>query len=494
MRITPMRLRTESLAQIAAAQPQIAIPDYPRNYQKRICHIGVGGFHRAHQARYLDLLLRQGESDGWGICGVSLLPSDAALLKAMQEQDLLYSLWEMSGQSHRTAVIGSIMEFLDASQSSAIAIDALTDECTRIVSLTITEKGYCLNKEGQLDLSHPAIVTDLNHRHSPKSAIGIIVAALQCRHREGKMPFTVMSCDNLMENGNRARAVIVEYAKQIDPELAHWINENVSFPLSMVDRITPGPNPAVSAQLCESVGIEDRALLVCEDWLQWVIEDQFNAGRPAFEKAGAEITDNIHLYEAMKVGLLNGSHLAMCHLGILLGHERVDQAASDPGIQKLLTGFMRSVEDTLEPLPGVCYRDYSKSLLTRFQNTAIKDALTRIAEDTSAKLKQCFLPTLKIRLARGLSIDSQVTVMALWIHYLHWLGSNPQAEYKDPEKDRLVSLADNAIKNNDCRELLAFALELEGASLNQVTEAVNESIVEIAEYPTFSDWLDQLPA
>ncbi|WP_339675693.1 mannitol dehydrogenase family protein [uncultured Zhongshania sp.] len=473
-----MQLNQRNLGALAK---HVQISDYPRysrapdSCNMRICHIGVGGFHRAHQANYLHQLLQQGGGQGWGIYGIALMPNDLSLYSAMQTQDKLYSLWELEGEEREVRIIGSIIEFVNAINDREPAISAISHPDTRIVSLTITEKGYCLDASGELDLTHPDITQDIALPEKPTSAIGLIVRALMRRRDQDLPPVTVMSCDNLIANGEQARKAIIGLARAIDTDLAAWIQAHVSFPLSMVDRITPRPKSSTCTQLANSVGIEDQCLLVCESWKQWILEDNFCNGRPAFERAGVTITDSVHLYEAMKVSMLNGGHSALSHIGILLSYQRVDEAASDPDLQQWLNGYMQEVEETLISLPGINFAEYRQSLISRFANSAIEDSLFRLAEDSSSKFQQCLLEPLRKRFHKKEPCPYIAAAITIWIIFLDSISDQDEllCEYKDSNTTRLLKLASETKASNDPTIFLVDILNLEGECLDYFAAQVN---------------------
>ncbi len=474
-------LRAATLEQVAGATVDgaaVDTPRYARQLRQRICHLGVGGFHRAHQALVLHRLLQQGLADGWGICGIGLRAADRAMHDALQAQDGLYSLWELEGEQRRVTVVGSIMDHLDASDDSRPAVALLADADTRIVSLTVTEAGYCLDAAGALDTLHPDIVHDLAHPTRPRSAPGLLVSALAARRAAGIGGFTAMSCDNLVGNGHRLQAAVLGLAARLDPSLAQWIGAQASFPCSMVDRITPATDPARSARLCADWGVDDRILVVCEPWLQWVMEDRFVAGRPPFEQAGVVFSDAVERYEDMKVGLLNGGHSALSHLGLLLGYTRVHEALADPLLRDWHLGYMREVAATLQPLTGVDYRAYQASLAQRFANAAIEDRLLRLAMDSSTKFPQVLLPPAIRRLQAGQPVDHLATAIALWIVYLAGLTRDPaqRSGYIDHDREGLITLATAAVMAEQADAFLASKLPLPPAEAVPFANAVTRQL------------------
>lgn len=440
----------------------VEVPNYPRQIKQRICHLGVGAFHRAHQAVFLHQLLQQGLAQGWGICGIGLRAADQPVHQALLRQDHLYSVWELEGDSKRAKVIGSIMAYVDASADLAAAVALLSDAETRIISLTITEAGYCLTANGELNLQHEDIAHDLTHSETPRSAPGLIVRALQVRRDAGLKGLTLMSCDNLIENGLRLKESILGFSEQIDASLSEWIEQEVSFPCSMVDRITPALSAAQRQQFSNEWGVQDDALIMCESWQQWILEDHFIAGRPEFEKVGVVISDDVKVYEDMKVGLLNGGHSALSHIGLLLGYVQVHEALADPRLRDWLSAYMGEVSQTLEPIVGINFAEYQNSLIQRFSNSAIADRLTRLAQDSSAKFPQNLLPPLIKRLSAGLPVRYFAATIAFWIQYLNTLkneGADRDA-YLDPRKDELINLAVKASETKDPSIFVASTLQL----------------------------------
>ncbi|PTU31852.1 mannitol dehydrogenase family protein [Stenotrophobium rhamnosiphilum] len=444
---------------------EVEVPTYSRTITRRICHLGVGAFHRSHQAVYLHKLLQRGLAQGWGICGIGLRPEDQRVHQALLRQDYLFSVWELEGTNKRSTVIGSIMDYVDASTDISAALAVLSDSETCIVSLTITEAGYCLLANGDLNQQHEDIVHDLAHLDAPRSAPGLIVRALQMRRDLGRKGFTLMSCDNLIENGHRLRDSVIGFSKCIDPELAQWIEREVSFPCSMVDRITPALEPAQRQQFENEWGVKDDALIMCESWQQWILEDKFVAGRPEFEQVGVVISKNVPAYEDMKVGLLNGGHSALSHISLLMGYSQVHEALTDSRLRAWLVGYMQEVSQTLEPIAGINFSDYQTSLIRRFSNPAIADRLTRLAQDSSAKFQQTLLPPLVKRLSLGLSTTHLAATIAFWIHYLGMLKSSnaDRDAYLDPRKDELINLAAHAIDSQDPSAFVAATLQLSPA-------------------------------
>ena len=344
-----------SQSSLMKLRPEVARPSYDRGVLKQhTVHVGVGGFHRAHQAEYLDDLLHLPDTERWGECGLGVLTSDDRMREALAGQDYLYTVVERSAEVQSARVIGSMTGYVYAPEDREAAIEKMAAPETRIVSLTITEGGYFIDEGTREFLAdHPAIEQDLSDPARPSTSIGLIAAALDRRRLGGLRPFTVMSCDNLQGNGDVIRKVLLAYAGLANPGLQEWIAEHVAFPNSMVDRITPATTETDIAFLAERFGIEDAWPVVCEPFRQWVIEDQFCDGRPAWEKVGVEIVADVAPYEIMKMRLLNGSHLAMAYLGALAGLTYVHEILEDGIFVAFLESFMEEVTPIVPQIPGV---------------------------------------------------------------------------------------------------------------------------------------------
>ena len=380
--IATPRLNRASLARL---RPPALSPRYdPSQVTPGIVHLGLGNFHRAHMARYThDLMGAQPEALGWGIVGAGLLPGDRAMHDALVPQDHLYTLVERSFAEETASVIGALAGVEFAGASSAGLMGRIADPRIRIVSLTVTENGYCLDRATKtLDPLHPLIHADLAKPDEPSSAIGVIVAA--CRHRRaaGAPAFTALSCDNIQHNGDVLRKAVLALAEMQDTALASWIAAEVSFPNTMVDRITPVTAAAEPAALAARYGIEDQWPVIAETFKQWVIEDRFAAGRPAWQAVGAQFVADVAPYEFMKLRLLNGSHLAVSGMGRLAGYVTVDEAMADPLVTRYMAALMdRETGPTLLPVPGIDLPGYKAKLIERFANPAIKDTVERVNSD-----------------------------------------------------------------------------------------------------------------
>ena len=412
-------LHGRSLGTLGAA---VAVPTYDRDaVVASVVHLGVGGFHRAHQAMYLDRVLRRGDLR-WGICGVGVLPQDVAMRDALAAQDGLYTLVTAAPDGQRRArVIGSIVDYLFAPDDPVAVVDRLAAPSTRIVSLTITEGGYGIDDAtGAFAPTDPTTLADLaDPSATPRSALGLLAAGLRARRDAGAVPFTVVSCDNIQGNGDVARAAVLAFTGRRDRELAEWIAGEVAFPSSMVDRITPVTTDADRADVAARFGVDDRWPVCAESFAQWVVEDHFTLGRPPLETVGVQLVADVAAYEAMKLRLLNASHQALGHLGLLQGAVHVDEAAGDPAMRDLLVRYMRTeARPTLPPVPGVDLDAYEAELLARFGNAAVGDTLARLVVDASDRIAKFLLPVVRDRLAAGGQIACAALVVAAWTRCL----------------------------------------------------------------------------
>ncbi|KPA94732.1 MULTISPECIES: mannitol dehydrogenase family protein [Pseudomonas] len=428
-----MNLNKQNLHNLS---PQVALPGYVASDTRQgIAHIGVGGFHRAHQAYYTDALMNLGEGHEWSICGIGLRPEDQGVRDALAAQDHLYTLYELGdGDDTETRVIASISGMLLAQDGARALIDKLASAEIRIVSLTITEGGYCIDDSTGEFMSHlPQVRHDLSHPDSPRTVFGFLCAALAQRRANGIAAFTLMSCDNLPHNGAVTRKALLAFAALRDAGLHDWIAANVSFPNAMVDRITPMTSSAHRLQLHDEHGIDDAWPVVCEPFVQWVLEDKFSNGRPAWEKVGVQFTDDVTPYEEMKIKLLNGSHLALTYLGFLKGYRFVHETMNDP----LFVAYMRAYMDLdvtpqLAPVPGIDLGDYKNTLVERFSNQAIADQLERVCSDGSSKFPKFTVPTINRLIADGRDTERAALVVAAWALYLKGVDENG-VRYRIPD-------------------------------------------------------------
>lgn len=436
-------LNATSLPSLSALVPT---PTYHRDRVRTgIVHFGVGGFHRSHQAMYLDRLMGGNTALDWGICGVGVLPSDRGMNDAMQAQDCLYTLVvKHPDGSLEPRVIGSIVEYLFAPDDPEAVIEKLADERTRIVSLTVTEGGYNFHAvTGEFDASFPDVVHDLQPGTAPKTTFGLITEALVRRRRRDLPPFTVMSCDNIQGNGDAARKSFVAFAALRDPELGAWVQQQVCFPNSMVDRITPVTTAEDTAEVGRRFGIDDQWPVVCEPFTQWVVEDKFGGSRPPWEDVGVQLVDDVEPYELMKLRLLNASHQALCYFGYLAGYRLVHDVCQDALFQRLLLAYMdQEATPTLQPVPGIDLEEYKQELITRFSNPNVRDTVARLCAESSDRITKWLLPVIRQNLATGGEITRSAAVVASWARYAEGVDEQGRPiEVVDRLKDTLMANA-----------------------------------------------------
>jgi mannitol-1-phosphate/altronate dehydrogenase len=395
--------------------------------QPGIIHLGLGGFHRAHMARYVhDLMERVPDVNDWGIIGVGLRKSDRSLIEALARQDCLYTLVERDGDGEKSTVIGSIVRVIDASCDTGPVLDACCDPAIRILSLTITEHGYCLNRATKrLDPDHPDIAHDVRDPEHPHSAIGLIAQALAIRRRAGLPGLTVLSCDNIQHNGDVLRQAVLDFAALRDDEQSAWLARNASFPNSMVDRITPQPAAAAIQAFREATRTEDGAPLICEPFRQWVIEDRFTVGRPPLEHVGVQFVDDVEPFERMKLRLLNASHLALSGPGELAGFVSVAETIAAPAVERYVRMLMeRETGPTLRPVPGVDIIAYKHSVIERFANPTIPDTVARINADAPLNY---LLDPIRDRLAANAPFDLLALALGTWLRRVAGMDENGDA-------------------------------------------------------------------
>lgn len=443
MPVKPPPLNARTLTDLSGRLP---VPAYDRDLvTPGVVHFGVGGFHRAHQAMYHDRLLNQGTALDWGICGVGVMAADRRMQQALDAQDGLYTLvLKHSDGTYEPRVIGSIVEYLFAPDDPEAVIEKMVAESTRIVSLTITEGGYNISDvTGEFDVTNPDVIADLEPGAVPRTTFGLITEALRRRRKLGLAPFTVMSCDNLQGNGHLSRKVFTTFARLRDPELGDWVDRETRFPASMVDRITPVTTDADRAEVRERFGIDDLWPVVCEPYTQWVLEDTFTAGRPAYDKVGVQVVDQVEPYELMKLRLLNGSHQALCYFAYLAGYRLVHEAAQDPLFRAFLLGYMdEEATPTLPPVPGVDLEGYKHTLIERFSNPQVRDTIARLCAQSSDRIPKWLLPVIREQLAVGGQIGRSAAVVASWARYAEGVDERGQPiEVVDRFADSLTRLA-----------------------------------------------------
>lgn len=425
---------------------RLAVPTYDRAAMSvGIMHLGVGGFHRSHQAMYLDRLMASGRDGDWALRGVGVLSRDRRIVEALNGQDGLYTLVQKHPDGRlEPRIIGSIVGMAFVPDDPRSVVEAMADPSVRIVSLTITEGGYLIDPvTGAFDVHHPSIQPDLQPGAEPGTAFALITAALALRRSRGIAPFTVMSCDNVPGNGDVARLALVSFARLLDPALADWMAQSVAFPSSMVDRITPVTTDADRAALAEQFGVRDAWPVVCEPFVQWVLEDHFPTGRPDWAQVGVQLVDDVVPYELMKLRMLNAGHQVVGYLGALAGFGYCHEVCQDPTFRAFLGAFMATeAAPTLPPVPGVDLDDYRSTLIERFSNPHVRDTLARLCAETSDRIPKFLLPSVRDNLAAGGPIDHSALVVAAWARYAEGVDdAGHPIEVVDPLREQLMAAA-----------------------------------------------------
>jgi mannitol 2-dehydrogenase len=434
-----------SLATLEDLDDRVERPRYRRDdVRAGIVHFGVGGFHRAHEAMYLDRLMNAGRALDWGICGVGVLPADQRMATVMAAQDCLYTLVvKHPDGTLEPRVIGSIVDYLFAPDDPAAVIEKLADPAIRIVSLTVTEGGYNIHAvSGEFDASHPDVQHDLTPGAVPRTTFGLIVEALVRRRDRGVSPFTVMSCDNIQGNGDVARSSFAAFAAARDPELGAWVAQEVRFPNGMVDRITPVTTDADQADLAESFGIADQWPVVCEPYTQWVLEDHFDA-RPAWNEAGVQLVDDVGPYELMKLRLLNASHQGLAYFGYLAGYRLVHDVCQDPLFARFLLSYMdEEATPTLAPVPGIDLDTYKPNLIDRFSNAQVRDTVARLCAESSDRIPKWVLPVIRENLKHDRPVTKAAAIVASWARYAEGVDEQGEPiEVVDQLRDTVLAAA-----------------------------------------------------
>lgn len=418
-----MKLNNSTLTELSVDKP-----GYRRDeISVGIVHFGVGGFHRAHQAAYVDRLMEMGMAKDWGICGVGVMPADRKMAEVMAEQDGLYTLLlEKPDGTREARVIGSIVDYRYAPDDPEAVIELLAAPSTRIISLTITEGGYNIDTTG-----------------SGVNVFGLVADALARRRDRGVGSPTIVSCDNIEGNGDVARQAFATYAERVHPGLGDWISTHTRFPNSMVDRITPVTTAEVIDVVKAEFGVDDRWPVVAEPFTSWVLEDDFSDGRPPFEQAGVLLVDDVTPYELMKLRLLNASHQSLCYFGYLAGYRLVDEAAGDPLFARFLMEYMDSeATPTLRPVPGIDLPDYKRTLIERFANPGIKDTIARLCFGSSDRIPKWLLPVVRENLKTGAPVRLSAATVASWARYAEGVDEQGQPiDVQDQLADILVPLA-----------------------------------------------------
>ena len=443
---------------LATLPSSIATPAYDRTRLTRgIAHFGVGNFHRAHQAFYIDRCLALPDQQDWGIVGIGLSGGERGRTKADQflSQDCLYSLTVAPAKGDTTVrIIGAQLDYLLAPEQAEEVLELLTDPALRIVTLTITEGGYHVDPgSGAFITEHPDVTHDLTGEGAPRTVFGFVTAALARRRSAGTKPFTVVSCDNLRHNGEVARAAFVGFAGALDQELGAWFDSNVTFPNSLVDRITPSVSAEDAARLNAASGLADQIPVVAEEFSQWVIEDRFADGRPALQEVGVQFSDEVKLWEQVKVRVLNAGHLTLTYPALLLGYHEVAEAMRDPQIPVLLERFLdKVVVPLLEAPRDVNLQDYKDTVIDRFSNEAMHDQLTRIASDSASKVTVFLTTTIQQVLARGSDHRIPAFILAAWSRVLQ--GKDDDGKSFDVTEPRLDETDRRLLISGDPREAL----------------------------------------
>ena len=425
---------------------EVTVPGYDRSKVKAgIVHIGVGAFHRAHQAFFTDQILQHPGSTDWGICGISLLDTDSTIFNDLSEQDGLYTLMITKPDGTLTTrVIGSIVEYLFAPKNPDAVIEKITDPDIKIITLTITEGGYIFNSaSGEFQIAEPSIQWDLNNPGNPKTVYGYITQALKRRKDRGISGLTIQSCDNIQKNGDLLKRMLLTFAKKAEPGLVDWIEKQVTFPNSMVDRITPVTSPSDIENLRSVRHFEDKCPVICEPFVQWIIEDNYSDGRPDWESVGVQFVADVSPFEKMKIRLLNAGHSLLGFLGALKGYTYIHEVVHDKLFANLLRDFMdKEVTPVLDEVPGINLDAYKESLFERFGNSLIKDKVARICQQSSAKIPKFLLPTIHEQIEAGGPTERSVLVIAAWCRYAEGFdeaGNKYQVE--DEMKDILQERA-----------------------------------------------------
>lgn len=433
-----------SLSALGRLGGAVSVPAYGRSgLRAGILHFGVGNFHRAHQAVYLDDLFNSGRDHDWAVVGAGVMPSDETMRQALAAQDHLTTVVEQAASGDRARVTGVMIDCLSPTDRQAI-IDRLADPAIRIVSLTVTEGGYFIDAAtARFDPTDPAIAADGRTPEAPRTVFGLITAGLRRRRAAGTVPFTVMSCDNIRHNGVAARAAVIGTARLSDPDLADWIDQTVAFPNGMVDRITPATGAQDRARVAREHGIDDGRPVFCETFRQWVLEDRFPAGRPALETVGVQFVPDVTPYETMKIRILNGGHATIAYPAGLLDIQHAHDAMAHP----LILAFLRKVEQTeiipvVPPVPDTDLTAYAGLVERRFANPAIGDSIRRLCFDGSSRQPSFIIPTIADRLKAGADMSGLALVSALWCRYCRGTTDSGAAiAANDPIWDRLQATA-----------------------------------------------------
>jgi len=437
-----------NLSTLSSLPQAVARPSYAREaLRPGILHIGVGNFHRAHQAVYLDDLFNQGKNLDWALLGAGVRQGDAAMRRALEPQDWLTTVVELEPGANTARVTGAMAGFVPVGEDARAVVEALDDPAIRIVSLTVTEGGYCIDPAtGVFNPDHPEIRYDAAHLDAPKGVFGVLVAALKRRREQGWAPFTVMSCDNIPHNGHVTMDAVAGLAALVDQGLAAYVREKVAFPNSMVDRITPATTDRERAMLAERFGIQDNWPVFCEPFRQWVLEDHFPTGRPALEEVGVTFTPHVAAFELMKLRILNGGHAAIAYPAALLGIHFVHDAMADPHVRAFLDKLeTEEIIPCVPPVPGVDLNAYYQLIASRFANPDVGDTIPRLAQDGSNRQPKFILPSTRDRLRVGADVTGLALESALWCRYCAATDdAGGSITLNDPNAERLTPPAQAA--------------------------------------------------
>ncbi|MBM7353965.1 mannitol dehydrogenase family protein [Lelliottia amnigena] len=454
--------------------PHVQLPQYDRQQlRSRIVHFGFGAFHRAHQALLTNRVLNANGGD-WGICEISLFSGDV-LMSQLREQDHLFTVLEKGADGNQPIVIGAVHECLNAKLDSLAAIiEKFCEPQVAIVSLTITEKGYCIDPAtGKLDTQNAPILHDLENPTEPHSAPGILVEALHRRRERGLTPFTVLSCDNIPDNGHVVKNAVLGMAKKRSPELAKWIETHVSFPGTMVDRIVPAATEVSLAEITQALGVEDPCAISCEPFIQWVIEDNFVAGRPEWEIAGVQMVQDVLPWEQMKLRMLNGSHSFLAYLGYLAGFAHVSDCMRDDAFREAARRLMLDEQAPTLRITDVDLTAYADSLIDRFANPALQHRTWQIAMDGSQKLPQRMLEGVRVHLQRESAWPLLALGIAGWMRYVSGVDDAGNAiDVRDPLSEKIRALVETSSEKDRVKALLALS-EIFGSDLPQHAQFVD---------------------
>lgn len=492
------RLSLDTLAQVPET---VARPGYePARHGAGIVHIGVGAFHRAHQAVYTDAALA-GAGGDWRIDGISLRSTQIA--DALNPQHGLYSLIERGEEGASARVVGSLRRVIAAARDGQAPLAALAAPETRIVSLTVTEKAYGIDRaRGCADEAHPAVAADLAAARRPQGVLGLLCEGLRLRKEQGLPPFTILCCDNLPDNGGLVRTGLVDFAARLDPSLAEWIGAAVAFPSTMVDRITPAPTEETQAKAQRLLGLADLAAVEAEPFTQWVVEDHFPTGRPAWEQGGAIFVADVAPYEAMKLRMLNGTHSMMAYAGFLCGHKYVRDVMRDGALARLVRRHLKAAAATLGPLDGIDTKDYADVLARRFANPAIAHETYQIAMDGTEKLPQRIAAPALHALVHGQKLRPFAFAVAAWMRYCLGRGEDGAAYALRDPREAAIAAAVKGVEGDArgiCRALSALpglfpARLVQNAYWQEEVETVLSAMLEKGVADTVRREAEGLPA